>query len=89
MNKKSNNNHPQLHALKILWNFSDDILNKVLWANTSTVPEDRELAIGLASQYIDFMDAVVETDKPEDAWEEWCILNNIEHEIDNNPYLKE
>lgn len=26
--------HPQLEALKALWNLSEEILNNILWANT-------------------------------------------------------
>ena len=79
-------NHPQLAGLKTLWSFPDEILNKVLWVNTTSW-EDKETAIGYANEYLDFMDAIVGVELPEDAWEEWCILNRIDHEIDNNPYI--
>ena len=80
--------HPQLEGLKALWNYPEEILNKVLWANTNgNEASQREQSIGYASEYLDFMDASVGVDLPEDAWEEWCISNDIEHEIENNPYL--
>ena len=78
--------HPQLEALKLLWNFPEEVLNKVLWANTSDDNEDKELAIGLASQYLEFMDAICGVEDPKDAWEEWCEIHYIEHEINSNPY---
>jgi len=79
--------HSQLEALKVLWNYPEDVLNKILWVNTSEDHEGKELAVGLASEYIDFMDAVVETDNPAEAWNYWCLINKIEHESSNNPYL--
>lgn len=80
-------NHPQLSMLKAMWNYPDEVLNKVLWANTPNDPDERQRAIGDAQHYLDFMESVVETDKPEDAWEQFCIIYKIEHEIENNPYL--
>ena len=79
--------HPQLAGLQALWNYPDDVLNAVLWANTEDDNDERELAIGYASQYINYMESVVGTDNPAEAWYDWCIHNNIEHEADNNPYL--
>ena len=76
--------HPQLEGLKALWNYPEEILNRVLWANDNN--GDLK-AIGYADEYIDYMEAICDTNKPEEAWESWCISNNIEHEIDNNPYL--
>lgn len=78
--------HPQLAGLRALWNFSDEILNAVLWANTGDW-SDKEVSIGYASEYIDFMEAVAGVNNPADAWIEWCYANNIEHEINSNPYL--
>lgn len=75
--------HPQLEALKALWNLSEEILNNILWANTHEGQEEQ--SIGLANDYIDYMDSQV-IYEPIDAWELWCIDNSIEHEISNNPY---
>jgi len=84
------NRHPQLEGLKELWNYPEEMLNRVLWANDNgDGAGEREHTIGYASEYIDYMEAVAEVDLPEDAWEEWCMRNDIEHEIDNNPYLED
>lgn len=79
-------NHHQLEALKLMWDLPEDILNKILWVNTPYSSEDKDLAIGLACQYLNFMEGVDYPYSPSHAWEEWCISNKIEHEIENNPY---
>jgi hypothetical protein len=83
--KNNKGDHPQLAGLKALWNYPDDTLNKVLWASTDW--SAKEESIGHASAYLDHMDAIAETDDPKEAWESWCTLNKIEHEIPNNPYI--
>ena len=79
--------HPQLKGLQVLWNFNDEILNKVLWVNT---PDgngiEKATAIGEAASYLEYLDGS-DYSKPEDAWEEWCLDNDLVHEINNNPYL--
>lgn len=86
---KNKENHPQLAGLKALWNLPDETLNKILWANTvdSNIELEKPLAIGLACQYIEYMEEFEGTSNPAEAWESWCIQRNIEHEIENNPYL--
>jgi hypothetical protein len=81
--------HPQLEGLKALWNYTEEVLNEILWANDNGGQAgEREHAIGYASEYIDYMEAVCGTEDPAEAWKSWCESNDIEHEIDNNPYLK-
>lgn len=80
--QESEMKHHQLEGLKALWNYPEEMLNKVLWAQGND-----ETAIGFASEYIDYMEAVCDTDNPVDAWESWCIRNNMEREIENNPYI--
>lgn len=80
--------HPQLEGLKAVWKYPEEMLNKILWVNSDDIEAGkRELAIGHASKYIDYMEAVCGTDNPAEAWEDWCISNDMEHEINNNPYL--
>lgn len=78
--------HPQLKRLKDMWNIREDILNKILWVSTNNHPELKESAIGMACEYIDFMSGC-ETSDPAEAWSTWCIVNKIEEQLDNNPYL--
>lgn len=59
------------------------MLNDILWENTNK--NIKHEVIGLANEYIEYMTSIVETDE---AWEDWCKDNFIEHEIVNNPYLK-
>ena len=77
--------HVQLAGLKTLWKHPDEVLNASLSAFTDN-GEHKEQAIGLASEYLDFMEAVIGTDDPSEAWEEWCMIYDIEHEINNNPF---
>lgn len=78
-------NHPNLAGLKALWNIPEETLNKILWANHDWNSKGED--IGRANKYIEFMDAIIETSNPAEAWEQWCIENKIEHEIENNPYI--
>jgi hypothetical protein len=82
---KNEGKHPHLNALKTMWNLPEETLNKILWANTFDGIKNQ--AIGLANEYIDYMEASCDTYDPAEAWESWCQHNDIEHEIDNNPYL--
>lgn len=87
-NSQEMGNHPQLDGLKALWNLPVELLNRILWANDSGgSANEREVTIGYASQYIDYMVSIVDTEDPAEAWSDWCEFNDIEHEIDNNPYL--
>jgi hypothetical protein len=79
--------HPQLKALQVLWNIPEETLNTILWVNTWEENKNKSLAIGYACQYIEWMVEVCEVNSPEEAWEEWCLMQDIEHEVDNNPYL--
>jgi hypothetical protein len=79
-------NHPYLDTLKAMWDLPDETLNDVLWENTNDVT--RHDSIGFANEYLDFMESVEGTTIPSEAWEYWCIANNIQHEIDSNPYIK-
>lgn len=81
--------HPQLEGLKVMWNLPEDMLNTILWVNTaeSNLELEKPLAIGYACQYIEYMTEVLDVESPENAWEDWCITYDIEHEIENNPYL--
>ena len=83
--ENSNNDHPNLQALISLWDIDKEVLNKILWVNH--VKYDRSNDIGRANEYLEFMEEIVETTNPANAWEEWCLNNDIEHEISNNPYL--
>lgn len=78
------NNHPNLEGLVALWDIEKETLNKILWANHDK--HDRANDIGRANTYLEFMDEIVQTTNPAEAWEEWCIDNDMEHAIDNNPY---
>lgn len=82
--------HPQLNGLKALWKFPDAYLNQMLWIYTPSSPDcigwdEKAGAIGAACEYIEFMEGY-EYDDPEEAWEQYCYLYNIEHEITNNPF---
>jgi len=83
--KTTDTEHPLLAGLQALWGHDDDTLNKILWVNT--YEHSRDESIGFANEYIEFMDSTAETDDPAEAWEDWCHMHCIEHEIDNNPYL--
>lgn len=84
--KNMEEKHQYLNVLKRVWSLPDETLNKILWVNTPKY-DSQEQSLGYASEYIDFMVAVVETDYPEEAWEDWCLIHGIEHEIENNPYI--
>lgn len=79
---KKQRNHPLLAGLVAVWAYPPEMLNKVLWAFETG---DR-LTLGYADEYVDYMNAVCNTDNPAEAWEGWCIKNGIEHEIDSNPF---
>ena len=77
--------HPQLAGLQALWAHPDKLLNAVLWANTLEW-ETKNSAIGLASEYLYFMEGGGYT-HPKDAWVEWCEENDL-LDVSNNPYKK-
>lgn len=79
--QKDNLNHP--HIADLLMN-DWDRLTKELCLNYS-------IALGgydKASKYISDMEGQeYDTTKPELYWEEFCFDYEIEHEINNNPFL--
>lgn len=91
--------HPQLSGLKALWNHPDETLNRVLWAFSPAdnpdglqglfiSAEEKEVTIGHACAYLDFMNAVAETKEPSEAWVMWCEHKDIKDQIRNNPFVE-
>lgn len=72
-------NITDLKNLKSNWQFPASVVEKVF---------DYFKSYDQASEYLEIMDGNVETDKPEDAWEFYCSVHLIEHEIENNPFSK-
>ena len=62
-------------ALKAIWNYSDEIINKI--AEHFETPTESLLFIEIYDEYHNF----------DDAWRTYCIRENIEHEIDHNPFI--
>lgn len=80
---QTNEKHPLLAGLVALWNYPEEMLNSVLWA----FEDGDKKTIGYADEYVDYMEAVCNTNNPAEAWGRWCVSKYIEHEIDNNPFL--
>lgn len=76
-------NHHYLPALKTIWNYPDEVLNKVLWAFDAEFPEDAGQNLGMVEDYLRYMDGQ-ETDDPQLVWEDWCKYYDIEEE---NPFV--
>lgn len=67
-----------VNALKSLWRFPDEVIDKVATAMGDSLDE--------ADDFLDFMDGQ-EVSNPAEIWADWCYHNDIVHEIDNNPFL--
>jgi len=68
----------RLDALCSQWDFSPVTIRKVFIEMGESFDETEE--------YLDFMDAVAQSEDPADAWEDWCIDQCIAWEADNNPF---
>lgn len=74
----------KLDLIKLRWNFPHSIIDKV-YINFNESFDDTD-------NFLDILDA---HSNPKNkwkvrlynAWEAYCMMNYIEHEIDNNPFI--
>jgi len=84
-----NDPHQYLPALKAIWNYPEELLNRILWQleinriSAWSDNHEKSMILGLANSLIDYMDGQ-EIKDPKDAWKDWASQNEIY--IEENPF---
>lgn len=67
----------KLKCLREGWSFPKSVVDAVYYQFDESFDSSDE--------YLSLMDGL-EVDTPKEAWEDYCKNNDIEHEINNNPF---
>lgn len=79
--QESENMPGTLKALLNMWTFDPEAIKKVFYHFSSNGRH-----IDDANEYLELMDGL-EVTNPAEAWDDYCMDNDLEHEIDNNPFI--